>query len=195
METENTFTPARWRALERACHPLHSLVSVSFSRFVLCLSAVQVLCSLAGVVLEFLLRPEEICVPLLSFLVHVIRDLALPHDVLHHRLVFVLVLELFLREIVLTVKRHFSEPAPCSSRPRPSISLSPGPSGQFQTAPNLDVSSLRECGFDTRHLCSHRDIVHLDGHWHTGPGVCARRGLRSATKVRCLLDVAVHHFK
>ena len=50
----------------------------------MCLSFV--LCNLAGVVLE-LLRLDEICVPLLSFLVHVVRDLALPHDVLQHRLV------------------------------------------------------------------------------------------------------------
>ena len=56
------------------------------SRFVLCLSFV--LCNLAGVVLG-LLRLDEICVPLLSFLVHVIRDLALPHDVLQRRLVLV----------------------------------------------------------------------------------------------------------
>ena len=47
-----------------------------------------VLCNLAGVVLE-LLRLDKICVPLLSFLVHGIRDLALPHDVLQHRLVLV----------------------------------------------------------------------------------------------------------
>ena len=51
-------------------------------------SFVHVLCNLAGVVLE-LLRLVEICVPLLSFLVHVIRDLALLHDVLQHRLVLV----------------------------------------------------------------------------------------------------------
>ena len=35
------------------------------------------------------LRLDEICVTLVSFLVHVIRDLALPHDVLQHRLVLV----------------------------------------------------------------------------------------------------------
>ena len=47
-----------------------------------------VLCNLAGVVLE-LLRLDEISVPLLSFLVHVIRSLALPHDVPQHGLVLV----------------------------------------------------------------------------------------------------------
>ena len=59
-----------------------------FSRFVLCLSFVQVLCNVASVVLE-LLRLDGICVPLLSCLVHVLRDLALPHEVLQHGLVFV----------------------------------------------------------------------------------------------------------
>ena len=63
VETENTYTPARWLALERACHRLHSLVSVSSSRFELCLSFVQALCNLARVVLE-LHRLDEICVPL-----------------------------------------------------------------------------------------------------------------------------------
>ena len=57
-------------------------------RFVLCLSFVQALCNMARVVLE-LHRLVEICVPLLSFLVHAIRDVALPHDVLQQRLVFV----------------------------------------------------------------------------------------------------------
>ena len=69
VETESTYTPARWLALERACHRLHSLifVSVSFihcsssrsgkvfvssSRFVLRLATVQALCNLARVVLE-----------------------------------------------------------------------------------------------------------------------------------------------
>ena len=58
-----------------------------------------ILCSLASVVIE-LLRPEVIGDPLLNFLVHVLHDLALPHRVLRPRLVFVLVLELFLREDV-----------------------------------------------------------------------------------------------
>ena len=46
---------------------------------------VQVLCNLAGVVLE-LLRLDEICATR-SFLVHVIHNLALPRDVLQQRLV------------------------------------------------------------------------------------------------------------
>ena len=54
----------------------------------MCLSFVQVLCNLAGVVLK-LFRLDEICVPLLSFLVQVIRDLALLQVVLQHRLVLV----------------------------------------------------------------------------------------------------------
>ena len=56
----------------------------SSSMFVLSSSTVQALCILAGVVLEFLL--DEICVPLE---VSVSYDLALLHDVLQHRLVFV----------------------------------------------------------------------------------------------------------
>ena len=129
---------------------------------VLCFSFV--LCNLAGVVLE-LLRLDEICVPLLSFLVHVIRDLALPHDVLQHRIVFVL--ELFLRESVshcealllriflgldlrlvclvlfsvccsLLVLRSISDCAPISMF----VSI------------HSTSSSLRGRVFDTRHLCS-----------------------------------------
>ena len=53
----------------------------------------------------------------------------------------------------------------------------------------LSTLSLRERGFDTRHLSSYSDIVHLGGHWHIRHGVCAHRGLRSATSVRCLLDL------
>ena len=80
VETDNTYTPARWLALERACHRLNSLVfiSVSFihcsssrsgkvfvssSRFVLRLTTVQALCNLPRVVLE-LHRLDEIGVPL-----------------------------------------------------------------------------------------------------------------------------------
>ena len=80
VDTENTYTPARWLALERACHQLRSLVvvSVSFthcsssrlgrvfvssSRFVLRLATAQAVCNLARVVLE-LHRLDEICVPL-----------------------------------------------------------------------------------------------------------------------------------
>ena len=69
----------RWNERVIVCSP---------SGFVLRLSAVHALCNLASAVLK-LLRLDEICVPLLSFLVHVIRDLALPHDVLQHRLAFV----------------------------------------------------------------------------------------------------------
>ena len=64
------------------------LFFVSSSRFVLSLSTVQALCNLAGVVLE-LLRLDVICVRTRNFLVHVIHDLALPHDVLQHRLAVV----------------------------------------------------------------------------------------------------------
>ena len=62
VETENSYTPARRLALERACHRLHSLVFVSSSRFVLRLATVQALCNLERVVLE-LHRLDEICVP------------------------------------------------------------------------------------------------------------------------------------
>ena len=90
--TENTYTPARLEELFKSSQPSpfvpsrirspsflasdhvlnpfrwfvkRSAVSffVSSSRFVLCLSTVQVLCNLAGAVLE-LLRLDEICVPL-----------------------------------------------------------------------------------------------------------------------------------
>ena len=88
--TENTYTPARLEALFESsqsspfvpssqdskfkypCERLRSqcfvkrsavLFFVSSSRFVLHLSTVQVLCNLAGVVLE-LLRLDEICVPI-----------------------------------------------------------------------------------------------------------------------------------
>ena len=80
--------------------------------------------------------------------------------------------------------------------------MSPGPSGQFQTAPNLDVSVR----FSRLRLCASVVLVLVTsvvvetsnisaGKWHIQPGVCARRSLRPATKVRRLLDVAVHHFK
>ena len=78
--TENSCTLARWLALERACHRLHSFVFVfvgvsfihcfssrsrkvfvSSSRFLLRLSTVQVLCNLSSVVLE-ILRLDGICV-------------------------------------------------------------------------------------------------------------------------------------
>ena len=101
--TENTCTPDRLEALIKSsqsppfvpsrirkskflyerlrsqCFVKRSAVLffVSSLRFVLRLSSVQVLCNLAGVVLE-LLRLDEICVSIRSFLVHVIHDLALP---------------------------------------------------------------------------------------------------------------------
>ena len=107
IATENTYTPARLeaQALSRhhsyhpgfEVHVFQSLQTFSCrdrsavlcsSKFVLRLAIVQALCNPARVVLE-LHRLDEISVPLLSFLVHVIHDLALPHDVLQHRLVFV----------------------------------------------------------------------------------------------------------
>ena len=51
-------------------------------------STVQVMCTLAGVVLE-LLRLDEILCSIRSFLVQVIHDLALSHDVLQRRLAVV----------------------------------------------------------------------------------------------------------
>ena len=55
--------------------------------FVACLAIVQVLCGLTHHVLE-LHRLDEFCVPLQIFLVHVIHDLVLARDVLHHNLGF-----------------------------------------------------------------------------------------------------------
>ena len=80
------------RFRERELHPLLLVafrkVFVSSSRFVLRLATVQAVCNLARVVLE-LHRLDEICVPLEVSLSTVIHDLALPHDVLQHRLAFV----------------------------------------------------------------------------------------------------------
>ena len=79
VETEITFTPARWIGLEQTCHRPHALVVVSVSfihrcasrsrkvflsspRFVLRLAAVRALCNLARV--PELLRLDEMCIPL-----------------------------------------------------------------------------------------------------------------------------------
>ena len=129
--TENTHTPARLEALFESSQSSQFLPSrIRGSRHLasdcvlnpskhfrveIC-SVALVECILEGVVLE-LLRLDEICVLLLSFLVHVIRDLALPHDVLQHRLV----LELFLREdvshwraVLHRIQEKFRS-SPCSS--------------------------------------------------------------------------------
>ena len=158
---------------------LHSLVFVSSSRFV----------HLARVVLE-LLRLDEICVPLevslstrfttMHFLM-MCFNIDLPS--------WRPVLELFLREDVSSLQSITSpnlswfRSSPCSSGSRLGVSLSPGPSGQFQIGPFApfsmfvsilllgfpchplyqshhppdgfhSTSSLRWRGFDTGHLCS-----------------------------------------
>ena len=134
----------------------------------LCLSIVQVLCNLASVVLE-LLRLDEICVPL-EVPVHVVHNLALPHDVLQHRLAF----ELFLREDVSHCKALLLRTFLGVDRRLLRLVLdsvfhsSPGPSRQFQIARqsrcSVRFTRLRLCvsvvltivtsvSIDTRHLC------------------------------------------
>ena len=107
-ETESTYTPARWLALERACHRLRSLVFVRVS-FIHCSSSRsgKVFVSFAPRHCAGPMQPGtcssrasssrwDLC-STRSFIVHAIHDLALPHTDLPS---WRLVLELLLREDV-----------------------------------------------------------------------------------------------
>ena len=158
------------------------------SLFVLCLSFEQVLCNLAGVVLE-LLSLDEICVPLPSSLVHVIRDLALPHDVLQHRLVF----ELFLREDVYQCKALLLRTFLGFDLRLVRLILdsvfrsSPGPSGQFH------IAHQSRCSFRFTRLlllcvgAVSKLVTSVAIHLASHPATNVR------LQMRCQLDAAVRH--
>ena len=67
---------------------IFAFVSLSFSRFVVCLAIVPVLCCPTHHMLE-LHRLNEVCVSISGFHVHVVLALAFPQDVLHLNPVFV----------------------------------------------------------------------------------------------------------
>ena len=131
------------------------LCFVSSSRFVFCLSIVQVLCNLTSVVLE-LLRLGDLC-STRSFLVHVILMMCFN--------MYLFVSFSFVR-MFLTAKHYFSEPflvsifalfvsfsTECFADSWSFRSISDcAPISMFVSIHS--TSSLRERGFDARHLCN-----------------------------------------